>query len=70
MDITDNEPDCWRAPAEAARSGNAKKKAVDLSAPEQSERVIYLQKCMQLNAANVGTLAIRRQLPGCHCSKS
>ena len=61
----------------------AKEKAVDLSAPqiprleaeidvatEQSERIIYLQKCMQLNAANVGTLAIRRQLPGCHCSKS
>jgi len=60
-----------------------KEKGVDHSAPqltrlqaeidaamEQIERVKYLQQCMQLNAADVGTLAIRRQLPGCHCSKS
>ena len=37
---------------------------------EQIERVNYLQQCMQLNASDVDTLAIRRQLPGCHCSKS
>ena len=37
---------------------------------EQSERLKYLQQCMQLNAADVGTLAVRRQLPGCHSGKS